>query len=257
MLPSKAELKDGNCCIWPFWYPVCSAGLLQCIMRAVLYSEISSYIIRKIVSVPKSFLTWNYLQIPELDSSSYFERNPEFTAWLKDDRQIFFNDLSSTEARKLFEEFIKLWNSRELLARYYHGISPAEARRSQHTWGIKGKPRQNANQSKFSEKHHTHLGVANSAKCIWNSRIWDTSMYPGLMAAKSHAASRSSCPLNISKQLISNKHWLDRSLKDDAIAMYFAGPLSRPASLSALSCIFKPFFTCRRLIAAEQITLHY
>ena len=78
------------------------------------------------------------VQISSLTSSDYFEKNPEFTAWLRDQRNVFFSDLSGTSAREYFEEFVELWNGRKLQTKYYSGISPNEARRSQHSWGLKG-----------------------------------------------------------------------------------------------------------------------
>lgn len=77
-------------------------------------------------------------KITEIDSDSYFEKNPEFTAWLSQERGIFFNDLPSRAARQLFDDFVNEWNSKTLKKRYYAGISPSAARRSQHSWSIQG-----------------------------------------------------------------------------------------------------------------------
>jgi hypothetical protein len=80
------------------------------------------------------------VQIDSISSESYFERNPEFAAWLRDERDMYFSDLPTAEARGLFEEFILAWNGRQLKRRYYQGISASDARRTHHSWGIKGKP---------------------------------------------------------------------------------------------------------------------
>ena len=61
---------------------------------------------------------------------------------------MFFNALSGSDARQLFEEFIEQWNNRNLPARYYKGISPAQARRSHHSWKIRGKLLGQASQSR-------------------------------------------------------------------------------------------------------------
>ncbi|KAI3515243.1 hypothetical protein L1887_14043 [Cichorium endivia] len=41
----------------------------------------------------------------EISDADYFSKNNEFSTWLKDEREIFFSDLSSESARKLFAEF--------------------------------------------------------------------------------------------------------------------------------------------------------
>ena len=46
------------------------------------------------------------MQVEAISSEAYYERNAEFTAWLKEDKGIFFIDLPSSEARQLFEEFV-------------------------------------------------------------------------------------------------------------------------------------------------------
>lgn len=77
------------------------------------------------------------MQIDKISSDSYFVRNPEFTAWLRDERGKYFNDLPTIEARELFEGFVDEWNKRKLKRQYYQGgISRADARRTHHSWGI-------------------------------------------------------------------------------------------------------------------------
>lgn len=78
------------------------------------------------------------MQIPILTSSDYFEKNPEFTAWLRESKGTFFNDLPGPRARELFDDFLQLWNDRDLPAALYRGIESTEARRSKHSWGFKG-----------------------------------------------------------------------------------------------------------------------
>ncbi|KAI3753991.1 hypothetical protein L2E82_26069 [Cichorium intybus] len=71
----------------------------------------------------------------EISDADYFSKNNEFSTWLKDEREIFFSDLSSESARKLFAEFIKDWNKQKLDSKYYDGIVTAP--RSSHNWKIK------------------------------------------------------------------------------------------------------------------------
>lgn len=71
----------------------------------------------------------------ELSSDDYFSKNNEFALWLKEEREIFFNDLSSEAARDLFSEFVSEWNNKELEPRYYEGITTGP--RTAHRWNIK------------------------------------------------------------------------------------------------------------------------
>ncbi|OAY71181.1 protein PXR1-like [Ananas comosus] len=71
----------------------------------------------------------------ELSKDDYFSKNNEFATWLKEERGIYFSDLSSDAARDLFSKFVKEWNSRNLESRYYQGI--ASGVRSAHNWKIK------------------------------------------------------------------------------------------------------------------------
>jgi hypothetical protein len=71
----------------------------------------------------------------ELSEEDYFSKNNEFATWLKEEKNIFFSDLSSESARDLFSGFIKKWNSGKLKKQYYEGISSGP--RSAHKWKIK------------------------------------------------------------------------------------------------------------------------
>ncbi|KAI3414908.1 uncharacterized protein J3R85_015710 [Psidium guajava] len=77
---------------------------------------------------------WKH-DIQELSSDDYFLKNNEFATWLKEERNVFFSDLSAEPARELFSEFIKEWNQGKLESRYYEGI--ASGRRTAHDWKIK------------------------------------------------------------------------------------------------------------------------
>lgn len=82
-----------------------------------------------------SFLFQN-IEIQELSGDDYFSKNNEFSTWLKEEKDVFFSDLSAESSRKLFSDFVKAWNKRKLESRYYEGI--ATAPRSAHNWKIKG-----------------------------------------------------------------------------------------------------------------------
>ncbi|KAD5507928.1 hypothetical protein E3N88_15631 [Mikania micrantha] len=74
-------------------------------------------------------------QPPDTTYADYFSKNNEFATWLKDERDIFFSDLSSDSARKLFTKFVKDWNNKKLDSKYYDGIETGP--RSSHNWKIK------------------------------------------------------------------------------------------------------------------------
>ncbi|KAL5543729.1 hypothetical protein UlMin_007513 [Ulmus minor] len=76
------------------------------------------------------------LDIQELSNDDYFAKNNEFATWLKEEKKVFFSDLSSESARELFTDFIKVWNDQTLESRYYEGI--ASGPRTAHAWKIKG-----------------------------------------------------------------------------------------------------------------------
>lgn len=71
----------------------------------------------------------------ELSNDDYFSKNNEFAAWLKDEKKVYFSDLSSESAREMFTDFIKAWNNQTLESRYYEGI--VSGPRSAHKWKIK------------------------------------------------------------------------------------------------------------------------
>ncbi|KAL3851030.1 hypothetical protein ACJIZ3_012912 [Penstemon smallii] len=75
------------------------------------------------------------LKIQDLSNEDYFSKNNEFAKWLKEERNIFFSELSSDSARSLFSEFVSEWNNKELESQYYEGI--ATAPRTSHKWNIK------------------------------------------------------------------------------------------------------------------------
>ncbi|XP_077244547.1 splicing regulatory glutamine/lysine-rich-like protein isoform X2 [Tasmannia lanceolata] len=76
-------------------------------------------------------------EIEDLSSDDYYSKNNEFSTWLKEEKGLFFSDLSSEAAHKLFSGFIKDWNSQKLKSHYYKGITSGP--RSAHNWKIKHK----------------------------------------------------------------------------------------------------------------------
>ncbi|XP_058097115.1 style cell-cycle inhibitor 1-A [Magnolia sinica] len=76
-----------------------------------------------------------YTDFKELSNDDYFAKNNEFSTWLKEEKGLFFSDLSSEDARKLFSGFVKDWNSQKLQSHYYEGITTGP--RSAHNWKFK------------------------------------------------------------------------------------------------------------------------
>ncbi|KAJ0043639.1 hypothetical protein Pint_18148 [Pistacia integerrima] len=64
-------------------------------------------------------------EIQQLTSEDYFSKNNEFATWLKEEKKLFFSDLSSESAREYFSDFVKVWNKNKLDSQYYEGISSA------------------------------------------------------------------------------------------------------------------------------------
>ncbi|XP_052178304.1 style cell-cycle inhibitor 1-A [Diospyros lotus] len=75
------------------------------------------------------------LKFQELSTDDYFSKNNEFATWLKEEKDVFFSELSSESSRDLFSQFILDWNSEKLDPRYYEGI--AAGPRTAHKWKIK------------------------------------------------------------------------------------------------------------------------
>ncbi|XP_015571179.1 style cell-cycle inhibitor 1-A [Ricinus communis] len=74
----------------------------------------------------------NVLNFQELSNDDYFSKNNEFATWLKEEKKVFFSDLSSESAREMFTDFVKDWNNQKLDPQYYEGISSGP--RSAHNW---------------------------------------------------------------------------------------------------------------------------
>ncbi|XP_055961077.1 pentatricopeptide repeat-containing protein At3g49170, chloroplastic [Mercurialis annua] len=71
----------------------------------------------------------------EISNDDYFCKNNEFATWLKEEKDVFFSDLSSESAREKFSGFVKDWNNRKLEPRYYEGISSGP--RCAHSWSFR------------------------------------------------------------------------------------------------------------------------
>lgn len=70
-----------------------------------------------------------------LSEEDYYEKNKEFSAWLKEDHGIYFSSLSSDDTRRLFVDFVQAWNAGKLSEKLYSGIN--QAARTDHKWQFK------------------------------------------------------------------------------------------------------------------------
>ncbi|KAL1815024.1 hypothetical protein ACET3Z_017598 [Daucus carota] len=75
------------------------------------------------------------VDIEKISSSDYFKKNNEFSTWLKEEKGVFFSDLSADSAREKFLKFVEKWNKGKLPSQYYEGISTGP--RTSHNWKIK------------------------------------------------------------------------------------------------------------------------
>lgn len=73
--------------------------------------------------------------VKPISSEDYFVKNHEFSKWLKEQKGLTFNDMSSEETHSLFGEFLEAWNARLLSEDYYAGQLGAVARTS-YDWGL-------------------------------------------------------------------------------------------------------------------------
>lgn len=104
-------------------------------------SKASSWWAYDFIYLIYKFIYWILLvlfflqKFQELSSDDYFSKNNEFATWLKEEKDMFFSELSSESARHLFTDFVKDWNNKKLDTRYYEGISSGP--RSAHNWTFK------------------------------------------------------------------------------------------------------------------------
>ncbi|KAJ3068992.1 hypothetical protein HDU98_007918 [Podochytrium sp. JEL0797] len=75
-----------------------------------------------------------------ISSDDFYLRSSEFIVWLREKKSKTLSDLSSKDAHKYFEKFVKKWNRNELNKKFYAGIAVtdiASNERSKHKWNFK------------------------------------------------------------------------------------------------------------------------
>ncbi|EQC36427.1 hypothetical protein SDRG_05884 [Saprolegnia diclina VS20] len=74
-----------------------------------------------------------------ISRDDYFEKAREFRVWLKTDKKLYFEDLTSDDALQYFEKFVRRWNDGKLDAMYYSSIPQhvlESIHRTKHKWGF-------------------------------------------------------------------------------------------------------------------------
>jgi hypothetical protein len=76
----------------------------------------------------------------QISEEDYYLKSSEFKYWLRTQKKITFDTLTSSKSKKLFGNFVKLWNSKRLSQDFYTGLT-LEARAdassyTQHKWGF-------------------------------------------------------------------------------------------------------------------------
>ncbi|KAI9269308.1 hypothetical protein BDA99DRAFT_558055 [Phascolomyces articulosus] len=64
--------------------------------------------------------------IQSISSDDYFEKATEFRLWLKEEKDRYFGDLDSDDARHYFKKFVKAWNRHDLEEKYYKGMNSTQ-----------------------------------------------------------------------------------------------------------------------------------
>ncbi|KNE62887.1 hypothetical protein, variant [Allomyces macrogynus ATCC 38327] len=78
--------------------------------------------------------------IEPITEDDYFRKATEFRKWLRDDRGQYLDELSSSDARRVFRKFVRRWNKGELDAEYYRGtVALAGAETTRYQWAFVSK----------------------------------------------------------------------------------------------------------------------
>ncbi len=76
---------------------------------------------------------------PQLSSEDYFSRSIEFKSWLSESKNKYLDEISSSEARRYFDRFVRRWNDGKLPEPYYKGSISAGGSASEttrHKWSF-------------------------------------------------------------------------------------------------------------------------
>ncbi|KIK97702.1 hypothetical protein PAXRUDRAFT_824661 [Paxillus rubicundulus Ve08.2h10] len=80
--------------------------------------------------------------ISKISESDYFQKNSEFSVWLKDEKGKYFSELSGEKARSYFRKFVKTWNRGKLPESIYRStgsIASSAANQTAYKWSFASK----------------------------------------------------------------------------------------------------------------------
>ncbi|KAJ3054172.1 hypothetical protein HK097_002494 [Rhizophlyctis rosea] len=101
--------------------------------------------------------------IPKISEDDYYNKSTEFQMWLREEKKLYFFDLSGEEARSYFKKFVRRWNKARLSSKYYKKMLASEipaAEKSGFKWKFKNTSEadlDNARDSIYSATHSTEL----------------------------------------------------------------------------------------------------
>lgn len=79
-------------------------------------------------------------KVKKIGVNDYYFYAVEYREWLRKSKGVYFEDLSSVEAKEKFTGFIKRWNKGKLAIEYYNGKIREKdegRRRTKYNWNIK------------------------------------------------------------------------------------------------------------------------
>ncbi|KAG9298430.1 hypothetical protein G9A89_008694 [Geosiphon pyriformis] len=65
----------------------------------------------------------SHLHISEDD---YYSKSTEFRIWLREEKEKYFDEMSSDQTRRYFRRFVRAWNKSKLDKKYYEGIRSSQ-----------------------------------------------------------------------------------------------------------------------------------
>ncbi|KAK0525461.1 hypothetical protein OC835_005604 [Tilletia horrida] len=75
-----------------------------------------------------------------IDEDDFYQKAAEFKHWLRTSRKKYLDELSSRDARRYFDKFVRKWNAGELEDAYYKGevrtAGSSAASQTRHRWGF-------------------------------------------------------------------------------------------------------------------------
>ncbi|SPO24229.1 uncharacterized protein UTRI_03497 [Ustilago trichophora] len=96
--------------------------------------------------------------VAKLTEEDYFIRATEFKAWLSESKGKYLDEISSKDARRLFERFVRRWNEAKLPDEYYAGkvrsssAAAGSSSQTRHRWAFTSK-------ASYSSKEQEQLAM--------------------------------------------------------------------------------------------------